>query len=280
MKSFTYLITLILTCVFLAGCGNDQYSIEKQYYWAQKRAAKIFKNPAASPPRELEKVVGILNNFIRNYPKNKLALQAEFDIARLYITKEEYDKARLQLRSIVNKYNELKDICAEATFLIGNSYQIEDKWNLALEQYKKIMQDYPATLRGLDIPVYIAQYYKIKYQPDKMLAAFYEAINHYKGLALKYPKSVLAYQAEMLVSSCYAALKDWNNVINSLNTVIENYKDKIKADGILMQIAFIYSKELKDKAKEKEILERLIRDYPKSKLVKRATVLLEELEKR
>lgn len=272
---------IICICVFasLPGCGSDQYIIEKEYWKVQRHAEKIFKNPHASPPRQLERVVKLLNNFIEKYPQNKLSIDADFNIARLYIVKEEYAKARTHLEQLLNKYNKDEGICAEALFLIGNSYQIEDKWALALQEYKKIIQEYPITPRGLDIPIYIAQHYKIKYQPDKMLAAFQEAINHYRTLVNKYPNSPLAYQADNLIAQCYIALKDWQTAINSLNAIIDKYKDKIKIDNILMDMAIIYKKELEDKTKAEETLQRLLKDYPRSRLIKIATALLKEWDK-
>jgi len=275
--------SVVLVCFFLvlSGCVCDQYSIEKQYWQVQQQAEKIFKNPHASPPKELERVVRVLNGFIQKYPQSNLSIEADFNIARLYMAKEEYEKARTQLQTIINKYNQakLEPIRVEAVFLSGNSYEREDKWNLALEQYRKIMQDYPTTIRGLDIPIYIAQHYKVKYQPDKMIAAYQEAIGYYNALAQKYPNSPLAYRAHTLVPACYIALKEWQNAIGALNTVIEKYKDKIIQDRALVDIALIYKNELKDKMKAKEALEKLIKDYPQSKLIKTATAILEELEK-
>jgi TolA-binding protein len=274
-------IWILLLCLFvLAGCGADEYAIEKRYWQAQKQAEKIFSNPQASPPRELSAVVRTLNNFIKNYPQNQLSIEAEFNIARLYIIKEEYDKARIQLREIINKYAKSDGIRSEAIFLIGNSYEREDKWNLAIQQYRKVMQDFSTTMRGLDIPIYIAQHYKIKYQPEKMIAAYQEAIGYYKDSAAKYPNSPFAFNAESLVAQCYLALKDWQNAISTSNTIIENYKNKMSMDGVLMSIALIYNNELKDKIKTKETLGRLIKEYPKSNLIKTATALLKELEKK
>lgn len=266
--------------ILLSGCGSDPYAIEKKYWQVQREAEKIFKNPYASPPKELEKAVKALNNFALKYPQSNLAVDAAFNIARLYIVKEEYDKGRTQLNSILNKYKKSEGICAEAVFLIGNAYEMEDKWDLALLEYKKIMQLYPATVRGLDIPIYITQHYKVKYQPDRMITALAESISHYKVLADKYPDSPLSLRAHTLVADCYVALKDWKNAINSFNFIIETYKDKFRIDGILLNLALIYNQELKDKTKTKETLERLIRDYPKSQLVKTAQAMLKELEKK
>lgn len=281
MKS---LLRLKIACLavfslLFAGCGNDQYSIEKRYWQAQKQAEKIFKNPQASPPLQLKRVVNRFYQFSQKYPNTNLAINAEFNIARLYIVKEEYEQARAWLRKMVEKHSKYPAICSEAVFLIGTSYQIQDKWSLALEQYKKIMQLYPVTPRGVDMPVYIAQYYKIKYQPDKMVAAYQEAIVHYKSLADKYRNTPMSYIASMLVGKCYLAIKDWQGAVNTFNAIITDYKGKVDLQEPLMTSALIYTKELKDKTKAKEMLGILIKDYPRSNFLKVAKELLKELNK-
>ncbi|MDD5166819.1 MAG: tetratricopeptide repeat protein [Candidatus Omnitrophica bacterium] len=273
-------ILLVLLAFVLSGCADDQFGIEKKYWSLQRQEEKIFSNPSASPENELEKVVARLNAFIKKYPKNNLAVKAEFDIANLYTVKEEYNKARSQLKAVLAKYSKFDSICSEAVFLLGYNYEKQNKWSLALEQYKKIMQDYPLTSQGLSIPVYIAQYYKSKFQPDNMVMALQEAIAHYKGLANKYPNSPLGLRAYMLVADCYIVLKDWQNAVNTFKTAIDAYKSKVNVDAIMMNMALIYKRELKNNTKAKEALEGLLKEYPKSKLAKSATALLEEMEKK
>jgi len=278
-RLYPAIISLFLLSL-LYGCGADQYAIEKRYWTIQKQAERIFKNPHASPPQELERAVKSFNSFIQQYPSSILAVDAEFSIARLYAVKEEYGQSRGQLRAIINKPSKSPNIAAEALFMIGNSYEIEGKWSLALEQYKKIIQEYLETPRGLEIPVYIAQYYKVKSEPEKMAAALQEAIAHYQALAVKHADSALAYRAQTLVAGCYLALKDWQSAINMFNAIVRNYKGKVKMDGILMNMALIYNNELKDKVKSQETLEKLIKEYPESRLVKTATAMLKEWEKK
>ena len=273
-------ILLVLLAFVLSGCADDQFGIEKKYWSLQRQEEKIFSNPSASPENELEKVVARLNAFIKKYPKNNLAVKAEFDIANLYTVKEEYNKARSQLKAVLAKYSKFDSICSEAVFLLGYNYEKQNKWSLALEQYKKIMQDYPLTSQGLSIPVYIAQYYKSKFQPDNMVMALQEAIAHYKGLANKYPNSPLGLRAYMLTADCYIVLKDWQNTVNTFKTAIDAYKSKVNVDAIMLNMALIYKRELKNNTKAKEALEGLLKEYPKSKLAKSATALLEEMEKK
>ncbi len=273
-------ISLSFAFVMLSGCQiDDQYAMERQYWQVQKQAERIFDNPHASPPNELERVVRLLKKFAEEYPQVGLAVNAEFTIARLYIVKEEYDKAREELRSLLGEHTDSQSISSEALFLIGNTYELEDKWSLALPEYKRIMREHSATPRGLGIPIYIAQHYKLKYQPDKMVDALQEAVEHYRRLADKYAASPLGFRGYSLVAQCYVLLKDWQSVINTLNIIVDRYKDRINVDGVLMDLALVYRRQLNDGAKAKEVLERLIRDYPESKLLNMATALIEEIDK-
>lgn len=271
----------VLACaLFLCGCMNDQYAIEKSYWYAKRQAARIFQNPDGSPPFELTKAVKKLYMFSKKYPKTQLAVDADFTIAELFIAKKEYTKARSYLQSMVGKYKSAPVICAEVVFVIGKSYEIDDQWSHALGQYKNIMREYPITPRGLSTPLYIASYYKRKYQPDRMMSAYQDAIAFYQGLAAKYPNTPLAFKVQLLVAQCYGSLNDWKSAVNTLEDVASTYRRKVRIDDVLMGIATIYKKELKDDFKAKEKLRQIILEYPNGKMSKAAQVILNEMEKK
>lgn len=277
MKKISSIVIAICLLAFIIGCGKDEYALEKEFWYTKRRADNIFKNPHASPPAQLKLAVKLLNQFIQKNQKSTLAVDAEFTIARLYMAKEQYDDARGQLRKLLEKYKQSEPISSMAIFLMGNSYQIEDKWSLALEQYKKIINDYPITPLGIELPIYIAQYYNVKSLKEKMTVSFQEAAIHYLGLAAKYPNSRLDYMARNLAAQCYMSIKDWENALNVLNSLIEKYDGKANLEEVLIMKAIIYKKEIKNVSKTKETLEKLIKDYPQSKFAKPAKKLLEEL---
>jgi TolA-binding protein len=279
MRNHIAAIASIVLVIQLAGCTNDQYAIEQQYWKLQKRAKAILINPDATPPQALEKIIVSLNNFIRKYRENPLAIEARFNIARLYNAKKEFDKARGQLKGVISEFAQSAAICSEATFLIGYSYQLQERWDSALAQYKKIMKDYPTTLKGLDVPIYIAQYYRVKVQPDKMISAYKDAIAHYRGLAAQYPNSAMAFITDKLAAQCQVMLKDWQQAAGSYEKIISEYKGKVDISDILLESALIYYRELKNKARAQEILKGLLKDYPKSRFAKVAATLLKEMEK-
>ncbi len=276
MKKIFLLIISLSVFLAIGGCTQDQYAIEKEYWRIKKQAENVFRNPAGSPPNELERVLSNLQKFSFKNSKNVLAVEADFTIAKLYMAKGEFGKSRKQFQAILAKYKKSEAVCAEALFSAGNSYQLEGKWDSALEQYKKIITDYPLTVRGLETPVYIAQYYKLNNQPDRMLTAFGEAIAHYRGLTAKYPDSPLAFKVYTLIFSCYNATKDWQNSVNTLNVILKEFKGKAMMDTLLIDLALIYKNELKDTVKAKEALEKLINDYPKSQFINSAKELLKK----
>jgi len=269
----------IFTCtsLTLSGCANDEYAIEARYWKVKKQAEKILSNPHTTPPNELERTVINLNKFSDKFPKSNLGIDADFSIANLYIVKENYDSGRAQLRKIIQKYEKSKDLAAQALFLIGNSYELQDNWPGALEQYKKITRDYTETIRGLEIPIYIAQHYKTKYEPDKMITAFQEAISHYKAIAAKHPVTPLAFNMDMLVAQCYSEIKDWPSAIDTLNSMLAAYKGKVGFEEILLSLSSIYSQKLNNPAKTIEILEVLLKEYPKSKYTNSAKEMIKRL---
>lgn len=278
MRKTIFSIIIALLAFLCAGCGGDQYAIEKQYYQLTKEAGNILKNPHSSPKNEVNRVVLKLNNFSRKFPGNNLSINAEFNIAQIYTAKTEYANARAQLNKIISVYNKLPAVCAQAAFLIANTYEMENAWASALAQYNKIPLEYPLTQSGINTPIYLTAHYKKTFEPDKMREAARGAIKHYNGLAEKYPDSPLEIRVQTLAADCYLLLQEPQSAIDTLNRLIEKYKHKINTDAIVMSIAVIYSREMKDKANTKLTLERLIKDYPKSKLVKQAKEILKKLQ--
>jgi TolA-binding protein len=278
MKTPAAVIFILGVSLIICGCGKDQYAIEKQYYWAHRAMQKVMNNPHATPSNELDRVVGQLRNFTLEYPNTNLAIEAEFDIARLYIVKEEFSRARDQLNRIIDARQKSPVIVSEAMHLIGNSFEIENNWEAALKEYKKLMENYPTTKRGLDAPVYIAQHYKAKFQPEKMMSAYSDAIDHYRLLSERYNNTAFSFKLEMLIADCYAAKNDWKGAATSLEGIIYRYLGKVDVDGLMLNAAMIYSQRLKDHVRAKQIIDTMMRDYPQSKYTSAANDFLKSLK--
>lgn len=277
MKKIIIAISCSLLC---CGCVNDQYAIERRYWWLSKSAEKIFKNPMVSPPKYFERVIASLHNFAAKNPAHQLAVDAEFTVARLYIVKGEYASAQEEMKKIIAMHGESDNIRAEALFLLGNTYQLQGKWSAALEEYKKIIREYPMSLKGLEMPIYIAQYYKVKLQAEKMFAAYREAIIQYNSLAQKYPDSPLAFMVGKLTGKCYTEIQEWGRAADTYTMLIEKFKRKVKVDEIMKDLAKLYWEKLHDTSKAKETIKLLLSEYPESRYAAHAKIVLKLLEKK
>ncbi|HOW42818.1 MAG TPA: tetratricopeptide repeat protein [Candidatus Omnitrophota bacterium] len=277
-RRLSSLVAVLLIACACAGCMEDQYSLERGFWKIKKQAELVFRNPKATPMKEVDRVIGLFDGFIARYPKNVLALSSEFQVARLYLVKEEYDKGRQRLKRMLIKYKKLPVVCSEIQHLNATSYQMQDQWATALEEFKKVYQQYSLTQRGLETPLYIGLYYKSKVEPDKMIAALNEAIEHYYSVIQKYPESAAAFRSYAMITAAYGLMKRWPEAAQNISVMIEKFKDKVPMDRALFDLAVLYRKELKDTARARAALLRLTGDYPKSKLVKLANELLKTLK--
>jgi TolA-binding protein len=271
----TLLAFILVTCI-LSGCGQDQYAVERDYWKVNQKVQAIFKNPLATPPNEVERVVALLNKFTTKYPQNTLAVRAGLSIGKLYMVIGQQEQARTQFADMTRKYGKSSSVVSECLFLTGKSYQLQDDAESAINQYRKIIAKYPLSQRGLQMPLYIAQYYGASKDEPKMRDAYTDAVAHYESLAQKDMKSALAFRAYTLVAECYAGLKDWPQAIATLETIETNFKTHAPMAGVLMNIAIIYHRELHDKRMARATLQRIIDEYPKSKYVKAAKDLLKQ----
>lgn len=266
-------LTLICIAAMVCGCaGDDRYAMEKEGWYLRKMEEHITANPMAAPREEIERVVKRFSAFSARYPDTPLGINAEFGVARIYMLKNDTAAARRQLEEVVRRHAS-PEIKAEGYFLIGRTYQDED-WPTALAYYARVAKDYPLTKRGLGVSVYVAEYYRDHFEPAKMVTAYEDAITRYTEIAAANPASPIAFETRLMISSCYAGLKDWRSCVTVLEGVAEEFKGKVALDVILMNIALIYKNELRDMGCFRGALERLVRDYPGSGLVPTARALM------
>ncbi len=93
---------------------------------------------------------------------------------------------------------------------------------------------------------------------------FNEAISGFKAFLSKYPKSDLADNAQFWIGECYMSLGQFEQAILAYQDVMKKYGkgNKIPSSMLRQAIAFY---EIKDKTSAKLLLNKLIKQYPKSK---------------
>ncbi len=278
MKKGIQLYTVFAAVLFLsAGCAQDQYSIERELWRLKKQAVRVAANPDGTSPQEFERTLVSLTEFTSRHKDNIIVIDADFIIARLYISRKNFDKARLQLNGMAQKYSRAQIIQPEILFMKGNTYEMEDHFDLALDQYRKIIANYPLSKRGFGLPLAIGEYYQKKNLSGKAVEAYNSAVDHYRALSAKYPDSRAGLNAGAMAALCYARISQWQKAADILEYLSVSFKNVGAVDGVLWQLAILYKQQMRDNARARTTVERLMRDYPSSRFVPGARALLKQL---
>ncbi len=273
-RRISYLLVFVFVLA-LTGCESKAFRAEREMWRAHKSAQAVYKNPKGTPPFQLAAVQDQYRKVIKKYSDSLFAIQSQFSIGHLYLVMGDFQKSRDEYRKLTLDCAKKGNLCAEAFFAIGNSYELEGKWDDALSQYRMIMQSFSFSAKSLDLPLYIIRHYRRAGKEADIKSAVDEAVAYYTGLKSKSDTEKGGYILQSLVTRSYLEGQQYEDALASLDKAIRDYP-KYNPEQALWIKTLIYANRLKDKAKAKEILQKIARDYPQSKLAKSAEALLKK----
>ena len=178
MKKIIWVMVLILVVVYAAlatlGAGGE-YAAEKLLYRAAKMNEKIAANPDVVPPKLIDSIENDIKKLLQKYPDTEAAKAANIKLAEFYIAHKKYDQALAHADKIIKKYEKNPGIVSMAHFLKGIAYEKQDKWPSALKEYHLVRDNYKDTQLGMQMPIYIANYYSQKGREAQAEEAYGEA---------------------------------------------------------------------------------------------------------
>lgn len=270
-------VIIVLFLAGLLGCESRGFKAEREMWQANKLAQAIYKNPKGTPSFQLTQSQDAFRVIIKKYPNSLFAIQAQFSIGRLFLAKGEFVKAREEYKKLISDCGKKGNLCAEAIFATGNSFELEGKWDEAYANYKKIMQDFPFSSRSLDLPIYIIRHYKRANDEKAVKRSVDEAVSYYIGLKSKVEEQKGSYMLQTLVVRSYIEGRQWQDALDNLDKLIRDYPENNIGEALWIK-ALIYSTKLNDKVKAKEELQKIIKEYPNSKLANQVKAIIKKLE--
>ena len=150
LKNYCFAIAIIvLASVVISGCGGD-YLPEKYLYKARQKLSAIDVEHAT--PEELAPVIKAFRIVTDRWPLSKMASDAHYEIAKLYVAQEQYINARKELETIEVNFSNKSELSADAKFAVGQIYEEEGAIDQAILTYKELYDLYPYTRKGLYAP--------------------------------------------------------------------------------------------------------------------------------
>ncbi|MFA5038148.1 MAG: tetratricopeptide repeat protein [Candidatus Omnitrophota bacterium] len=276
MKRKILICLIPVFVIALAGCESQAFKAERQMWKAHKKAEAIYKNPKGTPPYVLKKAVSAYEAIGKKYPDSLFAVQSQFSIGHLYLVMGDFDRARSVYKSLAFDCDKKGNLCAEAYFAIGKSYELQGNWPDAELIYRKIMQEFPFSAKSLDLPLYMMLHYKNAKDTINTQRTVNEAVGYYKGLMSDERGKKGADILHGLVTRSYLESDQWPQALDSLEEYVRDFPDQNPEEAIYIK-AVIYQKKLNDKDKAKAELQRILKDYPDSKLTPHVKSLLERI---
>lgn len=285
MKKVLLVLIGILAGVFLllSFLDKSDYAIEKKLWRIQKQFDQIAQDPRVVPDQKFESVARSYLSVIKQHPRSPLVKKIYLQIGRVYGLKKDFAKARENFQAVFNKYADDKEVAAEALMNLGITYEGEMDEKQAIATYKKIIDSYPTTDIGLNMPLYIVNYYLRVSKVNESNVALREAVSFYKDICRDHPKSIIEFNALRLLVTAYFAQKDWSQGVNTLGEVLlkypsGQYMNVDRANLIIKSINTVAVTQLKDYDVAINIYQKFMSQNPKHPLNKKLQDMINALQ--
>ena len=270
MKKTVIILILILVAVYgilsIVSSNND-YAAERLFFKATKINRKIIANPDVAPPVMLASVENTLKRILDKYPKSKIVQAAHLGLAEFHLVNKRYEQARSTCDQIINAYSENKLLLSKAQFLKATTYEKENQWEKALEEYKVLRDSYPKTPLGLGVPLYIGNYYTGKEKYTRAHKAYNQAVQFYRKLESENKGDALGYTAANLSLQANVRLKRYEQAGETVENIIHDYPKLVVFIEQLPIIEAIFIKQLNKPEKAKELYQKIKEKVEDSRVI-------------
>ena len=278
-KKTVSIFLVFAVLLILNGCDSGIYSAEKRFWHASKAYNQLLKTAEKATTVDYQKVIDSFREITIRYPMWPNSAQAQFNIGQLYAMQGNLSKAKDEFGVISKGYPANVDMCAKGLFMIALICEREDDWPKAKETLDKITDSYPSSGTAFQVPIHIAEYYKIKGQNAEAEAAYAAALDKYKKIIKDNPKTYGAIMTVDLIVTCYVDQERWNEALDYLSGLVSDYSDTPLAPKGLFIKGAIYEQKFNQPDKARELYREVIQKYPKTPFAKAAQQQIESLSK-
>ena len=287
MKKSIILLPAVLLAIFVIFSVIDRsdYVIEKRIWKIEQQVALKAQYGILSN-EESENLAAMYRGLIRQYPGSGLLPQIYLHIGQVYVVNKDFEKARINYSEVLKQLPQQKDLCSIALLKIGLTYEQEKKDALAFKTYQQIIDNYPSTEVGLNMPLYMAGYYRRLNKDAETKKAFQEAESFYQKAVLDNPGSSKGFNSLRFLAVTYLVQKKWDNAVKTFEKTLLDYSlspylDWKTAGSIIYSINAVSFFELKTPNKPVTFYQMFIEKrpgYPLNNFIKEVIVSLQDLK--
>lgn len=261
---FTVPVLLLIAVFVLAGYSKE-YRAERLYWYAERAALTVSKDPAGATQRQAADAVRAFQQVVDKTPGAFAAAKAQFAIGSIYAARKQYPQAREAYERVIRNYGgAFESFAYAARVALVRIYRAESNRAAVAGLYKEIMQYHPWTPIGLDAPMLLARDLEEQGAANmsrEVAGAWQFAAEYYTSLADKSPveASVLAIKGRLAM--VYERLEQWENLEKTLQDLAASRERIVNHPKVLLALASVYESKLNEPAKAAELYGELAKNY-------------------
>ncbi len=250
MKNIILALVVVIAltgAVFWFFGRDDAYRAEKILYRTNKTYDKILLNPDATPPSMVQKTVSDLERVVEEHPETEAARLARMKLVEIYMTSKKYAAALLLFDDIVAaEETKSRERATRALYMKGIAYEKMGNWVMALNVFEKLREEFPDTMIGLQVPLYIANHYRLNQETAKAQEAFGEAEEFYNNTYEANEGTTRGFIALSMLLELYGKFRLYEKAGETIKRIIVAYPMDTAYAHVLPFIDTIYMKRLNE----------------------------------
>jgi len=263
---------LIGIFVVLTLTDHSEYKIEKKLWQMQRQYDAVAQDPAVVPGKRFDDIAAQYQAIIDKYPSASMIPKVRLQQARVYLLKKDFQRVFRVINGFLERYSGDPELSAQALLLLSGAYEAQQDESKTLSIFKRIVEEYPLTPTGLNVPLYIAEYYIRLNRPEDAARALNDAALNYRNLLARRLTSREQFFVLRYLGLVYSAKQDWDSALNVFGMALQVYggtKDYIPNTVVLQVIRTLNTiavSEFKNAEKLAVIYENFVSMYPRHPL--------------
>ena len=246
--------------------------MEKLYLTAADRPSILFLEAKIEMDglNHPEKAASIFMTIVEEFPESQETVSALLIVAGIHQRAKRYNEAEKIYNQVIKEHKSSANGVVEATWQLANISETQGRWIDASLHYKSIYTSFPTTLQGMESPLRIASHFEKLGETDAAENAYNRALEHYDMLSAKEYETGIRIMAEEYGIRTLSLQKKWEKTAERLLSLPGKYPEYPRFAQNFLTAASIYEKELGNKEKAVETLEKCVERYPETTLSKEA----------